>query len=57
MKGRSGVILNDYKSSFYDMLSTLNEKTVLQRCPNVLLTKVHKYLNDLSPELMNGAFY
>ena len=25
------LILNDYESSFYDMISTLNEKTIHQR--------------------------
>ena len=45
--------LNDYESSFYDMLSTLNEKTIQQRCINVLLTAVYKYLQGPSPELMN----
>ena len=39
MKDRS-VILNDYKSSFYDMIFTLNEKTIHQRCINVLSTDV-----------------
>ena len=43
---------NDYKSSFYDMLSTLVEKAIYERCINVLLTEVYKYLNHLSPELM-----
>ena len=30
------LILNDDESSFYDMLSTLNEKTIYKRCINVL---------------------
>ena len=47
------LILNDYEASFYDMISTLNEKTIPQHCINVLLTEVYKYLNGLSPELMN----
>ena len=51
------LMLNDYEPSFYDMLSTLNKKTFYQRCINVLLTEVYKYLNDLSPELMNEVFY
>ena len=49
-------ILNDYESSFYDMLFTINEKTIHQRCKNVLLTEVYKYLDGLSSELMNEAF-
>ena len=51
------LILNDYESLFYDFLSTLNEKTIYHCCINVLLTKVYKYLNDLSPELINEVFY
>ena len=51
------LMLNDYEPSFYDMLSTLNKKTFYQRCINVLLTEVYKYLNGLSPELMNEVFY
>ena len=38
-------ILNDYESSFGSLLSTLNEKTIHQRCINVLLTEVYRYLN------------
>ena len=32
-------------------------KTIYQRCTNVLLTKLCKYLNCFSPELMNEIFY
>ena len=41
------LILNDYELSFHDTLSTLNEKTIHQRCINALLTEVYKHLNDL----------
>ena len=50
-------ILNDYESSFDDLLFTLNEKTIHQRRINVLLTERYKYLNSYSPNLMNEAFY
>ena len=56
-KGWLRLIIDDYESLFYDMLFTLNEKTILQSCINVLLTEVCKYLNSLSPELMNEVFY
>ena len=46
----------DYESSLYDMVSTLNERNNRQHCINFLLTEVYKYLNSLSPELMNKAF-
>ena len=49
-------ILNDCESSFYDTLSTVNEKTIHQRCINILLTEVCKYLDGFSPELMNEVF-
>ena len=51
------LILNDYESSFYSLLSTLNEEKVHQRCINVLLTEVYKYLNVYSPDLMNEIYY
>ena len=47
------LILNGYELSFDSLLSTLNEKTIHQRCINVLLTEVHKYLNGYFSDLMN----
>ena len=35
----------------------LNQKTIHQRCKNVLITETYKYLNDLSPEFINEHFY
>ena len=51
------LILNDYESSFDNLLSILNEKTIHQRCINVLLTEVYKYLNGYSPNLMNEVLH
>ena len=51
------LILNDYKLSFDSLRSTLNGKTIHQRCINILLTEVYKYLNGCSPDLMNDGFY
>ena len=51
------LILNDYESSFNSLLSTLNGKTIHQRCKNVLLAEVYKYLNGYSRDLMNEVFY
>ena len=51
------LILNDYESSFNSSLSTLNEKTIHQRCINVLLTEVYKYSNGYFPNLINEVFY
>ena len=50
------LILNDYESSFCDMLSTLNETTIHQRFINTLLMEVYKHLNDLIAELMDEVF-
>ena len=35
----------------------LNKERIHQRCKNVLLTKVYKYLDCFSTELMNEVFY
>ena len=51
------LILNDYKLSFDSLRSTLNEKTIHQRCINNLLTEAYEYLNGYSPDLMNDGFY
>ena len=44
------------KSSFSDLLTLLNERTIYQRCIKVLMTEVFKYLNGLSPDLINEVF-
>ena len=49
--------MTTYQSSFDSLLSTLNEKTIRQRCLNVLLIEVYKYLNNCSPDLMNEVCY
>ena len=51
------LVFNDYESSFDWLFCTLNEETIDQRCINVLLARVHKYLNGYSPDLMNEVFY
>ena len=50
------LILNDYESSFCDVLSTLNVTKIHQRFINTLLMEVYKHLNDLIPELMDEVF-
>ena len=47
------IISKDYISSFSDLVTLLNEKTIHQRCINFLMTEVFKYLIGLSPDLMN----
>ena len=51
------LILNDYESSCNSLLSTLSKNAIHQRCINVLLTKVYKYLNSYCLDLMNEIFY
>ena len=51
------LILNDYESLFDSLLSILNEKTIHERCVNVLLTEVYNYLKRYSPNLVNEVFY
>ena len=41
VKDHSGLIPNVYESSFYDISSILNQKTVHQHCIDVLLTQVY----------------
>ena len=46
----NGLILTDFESSFYDMISTINENTIHQPFIKVLLTELYKYLNGLTTE-------
>ena len=50
------IISENYISSFSDLVILMNEKTIHQICINFLRTKVFKYLNGLSPDLMNEIF-
>ena len=50
--------LTDYESYIYDdMLSTLNEKTIYQRCISPLMTEEYKYVIGLYPEWISDIFY
>ena len=40
----------------FSALTLLNEKTIYQRCINFLMTEVSKYVNRLSPDLINEIF-
>lgn len=46
-------ISEDCTSSFSDLVTLLNEKPVHQKCINFVMEEVFKYLNGLSPSLMN----
>ena len=56
MKGALRIISEDYISNFSDLVRLFNEKAIYQRCINFLMTEVFKYLNGLSPDLMNEVF-
>ena len=46
----------DYISSFIDLVTLLNKNTIYQMCIKFLMTEVFKYLNELSPDIMNEVF-
>ena len=48
--------LNDHVSTFQDILEITKEKTIHQDNLECLAKVVYKFLNDLSPPIMNGAF-
>ena len=50
------IISADYISIFSDLVTLLNEKTIHQRCIIFFMTEVFKYLDGLSPDLMNEVF-
>ena len=45
-----------YASDFEVLLENANEKQVHQKCIELLIIEVHKYLNGLSPDIMNDIF-
>ena len=50
------LIQQNYISEFERPLENANEESVHQKCIEFLLTEVYKYLNDLSPDIMNTLF-
>ena len=47
---------NDFNSSFSELLEIANESTIHIRNLKFLLTEVYKFLNGLSPPIMNELF-
>ena len=45
------------QSIAYNIIFSFNKKTIQQRCINVSLTEIYKYLDGISSELMNEVFY
>ena len=50
------LIFNDYSSEFSELLFISNDVSIHQRCIYILMTEVYKYLNGLSPDIMNEIF-
>ena len=46
----------NYTSDFEVLLENENEKQVHQKCIELFMIDVYKYLNGLSPEIMNDIF-
>ena len=50
------LIHNDHVSTFQDILEITKEKTIHQNNLECLAKEINKFLNGLSPPIMNGAF-
>ena len=49
-------IQQNYTSDFEVLLEISNEKPVHEKCIELLMIEVYKYLNNLSPDIMSGVF-
>ena len=50
------LIQQNYTSDFEALYENSNEKPVHQKCIELLMTEVYKYLNGLSPDIMSDIF-
>ena len=50
------LLLKNCKDDFQDLLRSPGDISIHQRCINSLLTELCKYINVLSPEIMNEIF-
>ena len=50
------LIYNDHVSTFQDILEITKEKKIHQNNLECLAKEIYKFLNDLSPSIMNGGF-
>ena len=50
------LIQQTYTSDFEVLLENSNEKPLHQKCIELLMTEVYKYLNGLSLDIMSGIF-
>ena len=47
------IVYNDYDSSFSEFLETCNKSTSHIKNIKVFMTEIYKFLNDLSPPIIN----
>ena len=47
---------NDQKTSYQNLLETLNEVTIDQRKLQVLMAETYKIVNDVAPPILNSLF-
>ena len=50
------LIQQNYASDFQVLLENSNEKPVHQKCIELLMIEVHKYLDGLSPDILSDIF-
>ena len=50
------LLQQSYRSEFERLLENINEKSVHQKCIKFFLFDVYKYLNGLSPDILNTIF-
>ena len=50
------LIQQNYTSDFEVLLENSNEKPVYEKCLELLMIEVYKYLNGLSPDIMSDIF-
>ena len=50
------LLQQNYTSDFEVLLENSNEKPVHQKCIELLMIEVYKYLNGLSPDIMSDIF-
>ena len=50
------IVHNDYNSSFFELLEVANENAIHIRNSKFLLAEIYKFLNGLSPPIMNEVF-
>ena len=50
------LLLKNYNDNFQDLLRSSGDISIYQRCINLLLTEVYKYIHSLSPKIINEVF-